>query len=116
VCINQENDAEKAATMGVMDTIYKNARAVVVAMDDLLADEQEELFLRQYMDQYAACDLPMHQQPNLGMSPPFIERCPLLLSFFERLMGSTWFDRAWCAHELRMGRNIVFLVPSVSDR
>ncbi|KAF2737074.1 hypothetical protein EJ04DRAFT_561935 [Polyplosphaeria fusca] len=115
VCINQEDDFEKAAAIGAMDTIYKNARKVIVALEDVLAEESEELFLRWYAEQYEKSELPGHQQPHLGMNPPFMQRFPLLRSFFERMLGSAWFGRAWCAQELRMGRSIVFLVPSLVD-
>lgn len=115
VCINQEDDAEKAIAIGAMDTIYKNARMVVVALDDIAATDDELFFLQQYVQQYAYSELPLNQHPNRGLDPPFMQQHTLFWSFLERVLNSIWFERAWCAHEMRMGRNHVFLVPCVAD-
>jgi hypothetical protein len=115
VCINQEDEAEKATAIGAMDSIYRNARTVVIALDDIYVKEDEAEFLRQYLDHYSSSDLPANQQPNRGLSPPFMQQQTLFLSFFERVLSSIWFERAWCAYEMRMGHSHVFLVPCVSD-
>ena len=31
--------------------------------------------------------------------------------FYWKIIGSRWFQRAWCAHEMRMGKNHIFFVP-----
>ncbi|KAF2874321.1 heterokaryon incompatibility protein-domain-containing protein [Massariosphaeria phaeospora] len=115
VCINQEDEAEKAAALGAIDTIYKNARVVIIALDDITASKEEAEFLQQYLRQYASSDLPIEQQPNQGLEPPFLLQHAPFRSFLERVLSSTWFERAWCAHEMRMGRDHVFLIPSVSN-
>lgn len=111
VSINQEDDMERAACMGAVDLIYKNARAVVVALDDIAASADEEQFLRYYVEQYSYSELASDQQPNLGMSPPLMQQYPLLWSLLERILSSSWFGRAWCAHEMRLGQCHVFVVP-----
>ncbi|CAO2655721.1 Nn.00g045240.m01.CDS01 [Neocucurbitaria sp. VM-36] len=111
VCINQKDEVEKAMTVGSMDVIYANARTVVVALDDVEATPEEEQFLRYYIEQYDYATVPSNQQPNLGLSPPFMHQCAALKSFLERIITSTWFERAWCAHEMRTGQSHVFLVP-----
>ncbi|KAF2110589.1 heterokaryon incompatibility protein-domain-containing protein [Lophiotrema nucula] len=114
-CINQEDEEEKATTIGAIDSIYRNARTVVVALDDIAADEHEESFFRQYIEQYSSSDQPSNQQPSLGLKPPMVLRHRPMRTFIERILSSIWFERAWCAHEMRMGRNYVFIVPCVSD-
>lgn len=114
VCIKQEDEAEKAIAIGAMDTIYKNARTVVVALDDIAATEDELLFLQQYVRQYAFSEAPLNQVPNRGANPPFMQQHALFRSFFDRVLSSIWFERAWCANEMRMGRSHVFLVPCVA--
>jgi hypothetical protein len=111
VSINQEDEVERVASIGAIDLIYKNARAVIVALDDVTTSVDEEQFLRYYGEQYSYSELPHDQQPNLGMSPPLMHQYPLLWSFLERILGSTWFERAWCAHEMRLGQDHVFVVP-----
>jgi hypothetical protein len=111
VCIEQEDEAERVVTMGAIDTIYKNARTVVVALDDIAVLADEEQFLRHYIEQYNYSDLPLDQQPNSRLNPPFMQQFGAFRSFFERIVGSEWFERAWCAYEMRMGRSHIFLVP-----
>ncbi|KAF1845239.1 uncharacterized protein K460DRAFT_376698 [Cucurbitaria berberidis CBS 394.84] len=111
VCINQEDEAEKAMTIGAMDMIYKNARIVVVALDDVLATLEEERFLRYYVEQYRHSKVGPSQQPNMGMIPPFMQQHAACKSFFKQVISSAWFERAWCAHEMRLGQGHIFLVP-----
>lgn len=111
VCVNQEDIEEKSMVVGAIDTIYKNARAIIVALDDIAATPEEVQFLQVYIEQYSYSELPYPKQPNSGMSPPFMHQFTALKSFFRRIMTSAWFDCAWCAHELRMGQDYVFLVP-----
>ncbi|KAF9741438.1 O-methyltransferase family 2 [Paraphaeosphaeria minitans] len=111
VCINQEDVIEKALAIGTMDSIYKNARIVVAALDDVSVTVEELQYLEQYYHKYVFSDLPLDQHPNRGMNPPVMQQYPWLRSFVERILSSMWFERAWCAHELRMGRSHVFLVP-----
>ncbi|KAF2261996.1 hypothetical protein CC78DRAFT_546210 [Lojkania enalia] len=105
VCINQEDEAEKTIAMGVMDLIYKNARSVIVTLDDILAGYEEQAFLNQYVPQMAISQIS-------SKSPyPVLEINHPLRSFCERVLSSIWFERAWCAHEMRLGRSHIFLVP-----
>ena len=109
VCIHETDELERATAIGAIDTIYKNARAVVVALDDVLATPEEEHFLRVYVEHCLSAGL--DQQPNLGQHPPFMSQYDAFKSFFERIIYSEWSERAWCAHEMKMGRDHVFLVP-----
>ncbi|KAL1594847.1 hypothetical protein SLS59_008660 [Nothophoma quercina] len=115
VCINQEDDAERATTIGAIDTIYKNARVVVVALDDIIVTPEEEQFLRCYLNTYSCSDLSIDQQPNARQTPPFMYQYPVFVSFFERFIESEWFERAWCAHEMRLGQQLVFLLRCSSQ-
>jgi hypothetical protein len=103
--------------MGIaaIDSIYSNARVVVAALDDIAVEEDELDFMTQYIDQYDTFDFDSDQQPNRGLTPPFMQQEPEFWGFLDRVLGSIWFERAWCAHELRMGRNHIFLVPCHSE-
>ncbi|KAF3044360.1 hypothetical protein E8E12_009500 [Didymella heteroderae] len=115
VCVNQDDDAERATTIGAIDAIYRNARVVVVALDDIVATPEEAHFLRCYMDQYSYCDLAIDQQPNARQNPPFMYQYPAFVSFFERFSNSECFERAWCSHEMRLGQQHVFLLRCSSQ-
>ncbi|USP81766.1 hypothetical protein yc1106_09040 [Curvularia clavata] len=111
VCVEQEDEAERNAALGIIDNVYKNARAVVVVLDDIVVSPDEEQFLRCYVEQYNYSQVPLDQQPNMGLQPPFMQQYEVLNILVQRILSSEWFDRAWCAHEMRMGRSHVFLVP-----
>jgi hypothetical protein len=115
VCINQEDEFEKATAIGAIDTIYQNARTVIVALDDIPVNEEEAAFLSQYLDQYSYSDLPANQRENRGLSTSLMQRHTLFQTFFERVLSSIWFERSWCAPEMRMGRSHVFLLPCISE-
>ncbi|OCK81198.1 hypothetical protein K432DRAFT_296109 [Lepidopterella palustris CBS 459.81] len=115
VCINQDDEAEKAVSIGAMDSIYKNARTVVIALDDIEADPDEVAFLRHYIESYSHSMEPLARQPNYGHRPPFMQTQPAFKSFFERVLSSLWFERAWCGHEMRLGKTHIFLVPCRSS-
>lgn len=110
VCLNQDDETERVAAVGTMDVIYKNARTVVVALDDVVVSPEEAQFLRYYVQHYTYSELPMDQQPFAALSPPLMRQCPLIWSFMERILSSAWFDRAWCAHEMKSGQSHVFLI------
>ncbi|KAL6709048.1 hypothetical protein ACN47E_002175 [Coniothyrium glycines] len=110
VCIDQENEMERMTTIGASDTIYKNARTVIVVLDDVLASPEEEQLLRYLFDQYSYSET--QSQPEVGSHPPVMSQYSFLRSFFERVVSSTWFERAWCAHEMRSAQSHVFLVPT----
>ncbi|RMZ74675.1 O-methyltransferase family 2 [Pyrenophora seminiperda CCB06] len=111
VCIEQEEESDKTALIGAVDVIYKNARTVVIVLDDIAVTSDEEQFLRYYVEQYNYTNLPQNQQPNTGLDPPFMQQYDLLKNFLERILCSEWFERAWCAHEMRSGQSHIFLVP-----
>lgn len=115
VCINQEDQAEKAMAIGNMDTIYSNARIVVVALDDISTTVEEINFLEQYNHQYVVSDLPFGQHPNYGLNPPIMQQHHLFRIFVERVLSSIWFERAWCAQEMLMGQKFIFLVPCAAE-
>ncbi|XP_014553286.1 hypothetical protein COCVIDRAFT_108143 [Bipolaris victoriae FI3] len=111
VCIEQDDEVEKNAAIGVIDNVYKNARAVIVVLDDIVVSPDEERFLRYYVEQYNYSQVPLDQQPNSGLHPPFMQQYEMFNTLVQRILSSEWFDRAWCAHEMRMGQSHVFLVP-----
>ncbi|EOA91758.1 hypothetical protein ACJQWK_03437 [Exserohilum turcicum] len=111
VCVEQDDEAEKSAAMGTIDNVYKNARAVVAVLDDIVVTPDEEQFLRYYVEQYSYSQIPLDQQPNTGLQPPLMQQYSLLDTLVQRILSSEYFDRAWCNHEMRMGRSHVFLIP-----
>lgn len=109
-CINLEDETERIASFGCIDVIYQNARTVVIALDDVVVTPVEEHAVRDYAEQYSFLDSSARQQPNRGLSPPFMHQRPVLWSFVERMLNSACFDQADCAHEMDSARDLVFIV------
>ncbi|MCJ1394823.1 hypothetical protein MMC18_007703 [Xylographa bjoerkii] len=112
ICIDQSNESEKQVAIGLMDVIYKEARCVVVSLDDVTIDLDEEEFLRRYLETYDGIKLndETRRIPRLREAPPNIHSLRVLIRLYEKIIGARWFTRAWCAHEMRMGKRHAFLV------
>ncbi|KAI4159870.1 MAG: hypothetical protein LQ342_006198 [Letrouitia transgressa] len=99
LCINQALEAEKIEAVGSMDMVYRSARKVVIALEDVaLSTTDADIMCR-----YATSNEPKSQMPE-----DVLEK---LASIFVKIATARWFDRAWCLHEFLVGRSHVFLVP-----
>ncbi|MCJ1438810.1 hypothetical protein MMC27_008200 [Xylographa pallens] len=118
VCIDQSNEVEKQVAIGLMDIIYKEARCVIVALDDITIDVAEEEYLRRYIETYNGLKLndEARRIPRLRETPPDVSSFHILISLYEKILGAKWFTRAWCAHEMRMGKRHAFLVQCTHIR
>jgi hypothetical protein len=67
-------------------------------------------FLRDYIKVYESSTR-QAVSPHLGETPPFFEKHPVFKRFFYTVLGSRYFNRAWCAHEMELGTNFVFYIP-----
>lgn len=115
ICIDQENRSETTVSMTAMDMVYRSARLVVVALDDIELDAREDSVLSNHMKEFAQM---YHVAPNKrfrGKQPPFLDTHEDLYDVLRKILRSSWFKRAWCRHEMRLARDHVFLVPSVSS-
>lgn len=97
LCIEQNSTHEKESAIGAMDLLYKSARKVVVALEDIAITKEE-------MDVLVDKDPYRHDL----QSPQEKER---IASAFGKIVRARWFRRAWCLHEFLVSRNHTFLVP-----
>jgi hypothetical protein len=106
-CINQDDEEEKAVSVGAMDVIYTSARVVVVALDDLEISEAEVSLLESYIPAYEKSD-----DPPWDTTKDLLDSNSLaiLSDLVKKILTSEYFERAWCDHELRLSRNAVFLI------
>ena len=111
LCIDQKNKKEKAISVGAMDAVYRCARWVVVALLDIEVHLAQQKFLRDFIKDY---ENPSHghgETPHKRETPPYLQRYPVLKRFFYTILGSRWFTRAWCSHEMEIGENHLFYIP-----
>ncbi|MCJ1458941.1 hypothetical protein MMC28_009317 [Mycoblastus sanguinarius] len=100
-CINQRNEEEKMNAIGAMDIIYKSARVVIIALEDIKILKEEEGPLRDLIANPRHSGWLPHQDHLRALSTA-------LIHIFE----ARWFKRAWCSHELQLGKNHLFLIPT----
>ena len=116
ICINQDDDTEKATSVGAMDTIYKSARLVVIALDDLVITDDEARALKAYANTMILSEpLPRLDFMNRYLDDRMLFGRKIISEIFHgairKVLSSQYFERAWCHHEFRLGRDHVFLVP-----
>ncbi|KAK4546450.1 hypothetical protein LTR36_002127 [Oleoguttula mirabilis] len=111
ICIEQDSRIETTVSMSAMDMVYRSARLVVVALDDIELEAHEGTILDNHMDEYARM---LHVAPTKrfrGKQPPYLDTHEELYQVLRKLLRSSWFKRAWCRHEMRLARDHVFLIP-----
>ncbi|KXL45440.1 hypothetical protein M433DRAFT_153567 [Acidomyces richmondensis BFW] len=111
ISIDQDSRLETTISMSAMDMVYRSARLVVIALDDIELDPRESEILKEHMDEYAQM---LHVPPRKrfrGKQPPYLDTHEDLYMVLQKILRSSWFKRAWCRHEMRLARDHVFLIP-----
>lgn len=89
VCIDQENDIEKAAAIACMDSLYGSARLVFIALEDVRLTNEEACTL-------SAAFAKISADPSWNV-PVNIART--LFNILRKILNARLFSRAWCFHE-----------------
>jgi hypothetical protein len=97
------DDHEKTFAIGAVDFVYRAARQVIVALEDIALSTHEMSALYRYAQ---SNKLHLHQRDP--------EDLDAVASAFGRILSARWLHRAWCLHEFNVSKEHVFLVP-VSD-
>ena len=111
ICIKNDSEEEKTISMSAMDMVYRSARLVVVALDDIELEASEGTILESHMDDF---ERQVHVPANKRFRrrpTPYLESHDDLYIVIRKMMRSSWFRRAWCRHEMRLAREHIFLVP-----
>lgn len=111
ICIDQDSDEEKTISMSAMDLVYRSARLVVVALDDLELKEHEGTVLRNHVIEFERLTHVAANKRFRRQKTPYLESHEDLLQVLQKILSSSWFRRAWCRHEMRLARDHVFLLP-----
>lgn len=111
ICIDQDSDYEKTISMSAMDMVYRSARLVVVALDDLELKEHEGTVLENHVIEYERLKHVVADKRFRRHQPPYLDTHEDLLQVLQKILSSSWFRRAWCRHEMRLARDHVFLLP-----
>ncbi|KAL3421654.1 hypothetical protein PVAG01_05810 [Phlyctema vagabunda] len=110
VCIDQDNEVEKQISIGQMNLVYNRARVVVVALDDVMFSNDEVEAIAAYTAEYEKSHEIEFKTPFEDDRPRYMSSRPVLVSAYLKIISSRWFERAWCFHEMRLGRSHVFLM------
>lgn len=111
ICINQDSDFERTVSMSAMDMVYSRARRVIVALDDIEFNAKEGDQLRSHMAEYAAMTHVAPRQRFRRKQPSFLDTHIHMFEMIRKILRSSWFKRAWCRHEMRLGKHHIFLIP-----
>jgi curved DNA-binding protein CbpA len=113
ICIDQDSNEEKTISMSAMDMVYRSARLVVVALDDLELTRGEGDVLAKHVLKYEGLGHVASNKRLRRQQTPYLEGRDGfgLLQVLQKLLSSSWFRRAWCRHEMRLARDHVFLLP-----
>lgn len=108
ICINQQDDVEKASQIKKMRDIYYNARAVQVYLVDHPSSWLAVPFLQQILRAYGGsksdCSAMMTEMLLRRKQDKWLRaRIDALLD----LLSNEWFERAWVIQEFVMAREVV---------
>ncbi|KAL8946679.1 MAG: hypothetical protein Q9222_006956 [Ikaeria aurantiellina] len=108
-CINQQDPQEKSRAIGFMNLIYKQARVVVVVLEDIVLDEAETFFLESLM---RTCSSRQPTEPGVILEQSSFHH---VVRLAMKIFSARWFTRAWCNHELLVSQNHVFLIGTGTE-
>jgi hypothetical protein len=108
VCIDQTNKVEKNISIPAMAALYKHARVVLVALEDVEVDDTEQKFLRKFIPEFENSGTILLERPHFREAPAYMEKYLVFRGFFNKICRSRWFTRAWCSHEMRLGQKHIF--------
>jgi hypothetical protein len=111
ICIKQDSDFERTVSMSAMDLVYRSARRVIVALDDIELEYFEGEILQAHMNEYSSMTHVAPRQRFRRKQPPYLESHDSMFKIVRKILRSSWFRRAWCRHEMRLGKHHVFLIP-----
>lgn len=111
ICIDGDSEKERTISMSAMDMVYRSARLVVVALDDIELEAHEGSILESHMEEF---ERQTHIPPRKRFTrrqKPYLESREDMYRVIRKMMRSSWFRRAWCRHEMRLAREHIFLIP-----
>ena len=107
VCINQQDAGEKYKAINAMNIVYQSARETTVLLDDIEVTVSEHSFLKAYLPLFeSSAEQPLHD----CSTPEPMASNPIFLGFLAKILQARWFSRAWCNHEMRLSRSLIFLM------
>lgn len=111
ICIDQDSPLEQTISMSAMDEVYRNARLIVVVLDDLKLEQYEGEVLANHVREYEHLSYVAADKRFRRHQPPYLETHEDLFKVLQKILTSSWFRRAWCRHEMRLAKEHVFLLP-----
>lgn len=116
ICIDGHSEEEKTISMSAMDMVYRSARLVVVALDDVSLTASQGDTLATHMNEFnEQVHVPANKRFRRKQTP-YLESHNDLYLVLRTVLRSSWFKRAWCRHEMRLAREHIFLVPCETAR
>ena len=100
-------EEEKYKAINAMNIVYQSARETTVLLDDIEVTVSEHSFLKAYLPLFESSA----KEPLYDCSTPEpMASNPIFLSFLAKILQARWYSRAWCNHEMRLSRSLIFLM------
>ena len=111
LCINQEDRHEKMHAIASMDRIFKSARLVLIALEDIEISDAEATVI----EQLKAPKPPLDRIKDGVSSVKSItgSNAPTIWGLVAKIGSARWFERAWCTHEFHLCQAAIFAIPRV---
>jgi hypothetical protein len=89
VCVNQSDTEEVQKAIPAMATLYRHARVVIIALEDIEVSQEEQRFLRKFIPEFENSGKDsILWRPYFGERPPYMERNPVLRKFYDKICSS----------------------------
>lgn len=111
LCINQEDRQEKMLAVASMDRIFKSARLVVIALEDIKINNDEAAVIEQLKASKPSLDRNKDEEGSFESVTRL--NAATVWGLVAKIGSARWFERAWCAHEFHLCQNAIFVIPRV---
>lgn len=111
LCINQEDRQEKMRAIASMDRIFKSARLVVIALEDIEISNIEAAVIEQLKASKPSLDRNKDEEGSFESVTRL--NAATVWGLVANIGSARWFERAWCAHEFHLCQNAIFVIPRV---
>jgi hypothetical protein len=119
LCINQEDDRERANQVQLMGDIYRHASRTIIWLGNIKQEESVLAFdaaCRLVNDWSSTCSASYHARDgeDLRRLPSNDERYEFNAFDFVPLFKSKWFERRWVIQEAALAHNAIVVVPGAN--
>jgi hypothetical protein len=85
ICINQNDKLEVRKAIPAIATLYRHARAIIIAIEDVEVSEEEQIFPRKSIPEFEKSGESILDRPFFGQRPPYMHENLILRGFYDKI-------------------------------